>query len=107
MSFEQTLEKYAALAVNVGVNIQPGQTLSISAPLEAVQFVRLVTEKAYKSGAKHVYVDWNDETLTRLKFDLAPEEAFAEFPSWKAHAREKLAKKALHLCLFMQKTLIY
>lgn len=44
-------------AVNVGVNIQPGQTLSISAPLEAVQFVRLVTEKAYKSGAKHVYVD--------------------------------------------------
>ena len=69
MSFEQTLEKYAALAVNVGVNIQPGQTLSISAPLEAVQFVRLVTEKAYKSGAKHVYVDWNDETLTRLKFD--------------------------------------
>ena len=55
MSFEQTLEKYAALAVNVGVNIQPGQTLSISAPLEAVQFVRLVTEKAYKSGAKHVY----------------------------------------------------
>ena len=26
MSFEQTLEKYAALAVNVGVNIQPGQT---------------------------------------------------------------------------------
>ena len=45
MSFEQTLEKYAALAVNVGVNIQPGQTLSISAPLEAVQFVRLVTEK--------------------------------------------------------------
>ncbi|PES70129.1 aminopeptidase [Bacillus cereus] len=93
MSFEQTLEKYAALAVNVGVNIQPGQTLSISAPLEAVQFVRLVTEKAYKSGAKHVYVDWNDETLTRLKFDLAPEEAFSEFPSWKAHAREELAKE--------------
>lgn len=30
MSFEQTLEKYAALAVNVGVNIQPGQTLSIN-----------------------------------------------------------------------------
>ena len=62
MSFEQTLEKYAALAVNVGVNIQPGQTLSISAPLEAVQFVRLVTEKAYKSGAKTRGLD--DETLT-------------------------------------------
>ena len=93
MSFEQTLEKYAALAVNVGVNIQPGQILSINAPLEAAPFVRLVTEKAYKSGAKHVYVDWNDEVLTRLKFDLAPEEAFSEFPAWKAHAREELAKE--------------
>ncbi|PFZ01062.1 aminopeptidase, partial [Bacillus pseudomycoides] len=93
MSFEQTLEKYAALAVNVGVNIQPGQILSINAPLEAAPFVRLVTEKAYKSGAKHVYVDWNDEILTRLKFDLAPEEAFSEFPAWKAHAREELAKE--------------
>ncbi|WP_249685389.1 aminopeptidase, partial [Bacillus velezensis] len=27
------------------------------------------------------------------KFDLAPEEAFAEFPSWNAHAREELAKE--------------
>ncbi|CAG9612345.1 Aminopeptidase 2 [Bacillus rhizoplanae] len=93
MSFKQTLEKYAALAVNVGVNIQPGQTLNISAPIEAAPFVRLVTKKAYESGAKHVYVDWVDENLTRLKFDLAPEEAFSEFPAWKAHAREELAKE--------------
>ncbi|MGG2067423.1 aminopeptidase [Bacillus sp. S14(2024)] len=93
MSFEQTLEKYAALAVNVGVNIQPGQTLNIGAPIEAAPFVRLVTKKAYESGAKHVYVDWVDENLTRLKFDLAPEEAFSEFPAWKARAREELAKE--------------
>ena len=93
MSFEQTLEKYAALAVNVGVNIQPGQTLSIGAPIEAAPFVRLVTKKAYESGAKHVYVDFVDEQLSRLKFDLAPEEAFAEFPAWKARAREELAKE--------------
>ncbi|WP_440604280.1 aminopeptidase [Bacillus sp. GB_SG_008] len=93
MSFEQTLEKYAALAVNVGVNIQPGQTLNIGAPIESAPFVRLVTKKAYESGAKHVYVDWVDENLTRLKFDLAPEEAFSEFPAWKAHAREELAKE--------------
>ena len=47
MSFEQTLEKYASLAVNIGVNIQPGQTLNIGAPIEAAPFVRLVTKKAY------------------------------------------------------------
>lgn len=93
MSFEQTLEKYASLAVNIGVNIQPGQTLNIGAPIEAAPFVRLVTKKAYESGAKHVYVDWIDEHLTRLKFDLAPEEAFSEFPAWKARSREELAEE--------------
>ena len=33
--FEQSLEKYARLAVEVGVNVQPGQTLVVTAPLLA------------------------------------------------------------------------
>ncbi|MFD3446792.1 aminopeptidase [Microbacteriaceae bacterium 4G12] len=92
MSFEKNLEKYATLAVKVGVNIQKGQTLFVSAPITGVQFVRLVAKKAYEAGAKHVYVDWIDEVLTRMKFDLAPEEAFLEFPSWRARTSEELAE---------------
>ena len=33
MSFYQQLEKYAELAVKVGVNVEPGQTLMISASM--------------------------------------------------------------------------
>ncbi|OZM56704.1 aminopeptidase [Lottiidibacillus patelloidae] len=91
-SFQQNLEKYAALAVEVGVNVQKDQTLVINAPIGSVDFVRLITKKAYEVGAKHVYVEWNDEELTRMKFDLAPDEAFNEFPTWKAKGMETLAE---------------
>ncbi|MBU8909352.1 aminopeptidase, partial [Desertibacillus haloalkaliphilus] len=32
-TFQENLEKYAELAVKVGVNIQPGQTLVVRTPL--------------------------------------------------------------------------
>lgn len=46
--FQTKLEKYAELAVKVGVNIQKGQTLVINAGLEAADFVRLITKKLMK-----------------------------------------------------------
>ncbi|WP_338753328.1 aminopeptidase [Bacillus sp. FJAT-52991] len=92
-SFQQTLEKYAELAVKVGVNIQTGQTLVINASTDSVQFVRLIVKKAYEVGAKHVNVEWSDDTVTRLKYDLAPDEAFTEFPKWRAQMLEELAEE--------------
>lgn len=86
MNFQEKLENYADLAVRVGVNIQPGQTLFVRTPLFAAPFVRMVAKKAYEAGAKHVRVEWADEELTRLKYELAPEEAFSEYPEWQANA---------------------
>ncbi|EDL62971.1 aminopeptidase [Bacillus sp. SG-1] len=91
-NFKQNLEKYADLAVKVGVNVQKGQTLVVNASLDAAEFVRLVVKKAYETGAKHVYVNWNDDTVNLYKYDLAPDEAFTEFPEWKAKEMETLAE---------------
>lgn len=91
-SFQQNLKKYAELAVKVGVNIQQGQTLVVNASLDAAEFVRLVVKKAYETGAKHVQVDWNDDIVTRTRFELAPQEAFEEFPEWRANGLETLAE---------------
>ncbi|WP_170006450.1 aminopeptidase [Bacillus fonticola] len=93
MSFDQHLENYAELAVKVGVNIQPKQTLVIGASLDAVDFVRLVAKKAYEAGAKNVQVDWADDVLTRTKYELAPDEAFEEYPTYRAQEREALAEE--------------
>ncbi|MFX3623565.1 MAG: aminopeptidase [Ectobacillus sp.] len=90
--FEQQVEKYAELAVRVGVNVQKGQTLIVNAPLEAAPFVRLVARKAYAAGAKNVHVEWQDEELTRIKYEDAPDEAFTEYPMWKAKGLEEMVE---------------
>ncbi|MDQ1147430.1 aminopeptidase [Bacillus sp. SORGH_AS 510] len=91
--FQKNLEKYAELAVKVGVNIQKGQTLVVNATLDAAEFIRLVVKKAYETGAHNVIVNWNDDTVTRTKYDLAPDEAFQEYPVWRAKEMDDLAEK--------------
>lgn len=92
LNFENMLEKYAELAVKIGVNIQNGQTLVINAPIPAAEFVRKVAKKAYEAGAKNVHVEWSDEETTLIKFMNAPEEAFSEYPMWKAKGMEEMAE---------------
>ncbi|QHT59100.1 aminopeptidase [Paenibacillus lycopersici] len=90
--FEKKLERYAALAVEVGVNVQPGQTLVVTAGISSAPFVRMVVKKAYEVGAKNVHVEWNDDVVTRTKYELAPDEAFLEYPQWRAQGWEDMAK---------------
>ena len=70
MNFERNLEEYAKLAVQVGVNIQPGQTLLVRSPIECATFVRKVVEHAYKLGAKNVHIEWSDEECTLIKYSI-------------------------------------
>lgn len=91
--FQKNLEKYAELAVKVGVNVQKDQTLVVYATLDAAELVRLIVKKAYETGADDVIVNWDDDTVTKTKYALAPEEAFSEYPVWKAKEREALVEK--------------
>ena len=51
---ETLLDRYAELTIKSGLNLREGQQLLISAPLEAVDLVRLITRHAYKAGASLV-----------------------------------------------------
>ncbi|GIP28382.1 aminopeptidase AmpS [Paenibacillus sp. J23TS9] len=92
MSFINQLEKYAELAIKTAVNIQPGQSLWINAPIHTPEFVRMITEHAYKAGAKLVHIEWQDEISTQIKYHLAPDEAFEEYPLWRAQAVQQFAE---------------
>lgn len=92
LSFESKLNKYAELCVSVGINLQKGQPLVIGAPIEAADFVRLVAKYAYELGAKEVHVNWNDDLLTKLKYENSPMEVFENFPLWYAEGMEQYAK---------------
>ena len=92
-NFETVLNEYAKLCVKVGINLQPNQPLVINAPIEGADFVRLVAKHAYEAGASEVHVNWNDEVLTKLKYENAPMEVFENFPKWYADGLEDYAKK--------------
>ncbi|MDF2614930.1 MAG: aminopeptidase [Clostridia bacterium] len=93
MNFEESLKKYAQLIIKVGVNIQKDQCLMIKSPLEGAAFARELTKYAYEAGAKRVYVDYNDEEITKLTYTYATVETLGEFPAWIAHGYNELAEK--------------
>ncbi|WP_054940777.1 aminopeptidase [Paenibacillus ihuae] len=92
LDFKQKLENYALLAVKIGINIQPGQTLVINADIVAAELVRLIVRQAYEAGAKLVKVNYSDEIVTRTRYELAPSESFLEPPKWQADELEDLAR---------------
>ena len=94
-------EKYAELIVKVGINIKKNQTLVISSPIECNDFVRLVTKKAYEFGAREVILRWDDEISEKIRYDMAPDEIFDEFPQWIVDMYNITAEKdAAYLTIF-------
>ncbi|WP_409305119.1 aminopeptidase [Peribacillus sp. SCS-155] len=91
--FQTNLEKYAELAVRVGVNIQKDQTLYIDTTLDGAELVRVIVRKAYEAGARNVFVNWSDDIVSRTKFELAPDEVFSEYPEHRAKEKIELAEK--------------
>ena len=78
----ELLEKYALLLVKTGINIQNNQILVINCPIECAAFARRVSRIAYVEGAREVVINWRDELSSKIKFMLAPEEIFDEYPDW-------------------------
>src|SRR5690554_4053588 len=85
------LNKYAKLTIEVGVNIQEGQPLFITSPIECADFARLLTKHAYDRGARDVYVNWYDDEITLMRYINAPYEVFTKFPKWQVDKMESFA----------------
>lgn len=92
-NFKNKLNDYAKLCVKLGINIKEGQPLVINAPIEGLEFVRLLAENAYKLGASEVHVNWSDEVLTKLKYQNSPMEVFENYPKWRADSMESFAER--------------
>ena len=82
MTHDQLLDTYAKLAVHTGLNLQRGQQLLITAPLDAVPLVRCITEHAYRAGASLVTTVYADDETTLARYQYAPDDAFDIAPDW-------------------------
>ena len=88
--FQNNLKKFAEIAINVGLNLQPGQRLIMQAlkdggvPIETAPAVRELAACAYRAGASLVDVLWRDDDLKLIRLEHAPKDSFNEYPAWQA-----------------------
>ncbi|MCZ8101478.1 MAG: aminopeptidase [Burkholderiales bacterium] len=76
------LDKLAEVAVKVGLGLQPGQDLVMTASAEALPLVRRIAEHAYKAGAGLVTPLLSDEAVTLARYRFANDASFDRAAGW-------------------------
>lgn len=98
--FDKKLAALARTAVRVGLGVVPGQQVIITAPVEAVPLVRLVTAEAYQAGASLVTVVYADDEMSLLRLKNATEKTLDETAEWfYAGVAEAMKKGAARLSI--------
>lgn len=82
MNMEEKLREYAKLLIEVGLNVQKGQTLVLTCPVDCAYFARLCASAAYDVGCREVVLRWRDDALNRERYLRADDAVFDEFPLW-------------------------
>jgi aminopeptidase len=76
------LDRLAELAIKVGLQLEAGQDLLVTAPTAALPLVRKVAEHAYRAGAGLVTPVLSDETVTLARYRFAPDDGFDRAAGW-------------------------
>ncbi|EJF81401.1 Aminopeptidase T [Candidatus Bartonella washoeensis] len=78
----EELNRLAEITVKVGLNLQEGQDLVLTAPVSALPFVRRIAYHAYKVGAGVITPLFSDDVLSLTRFENAHISSFDCAPSW-------------------------
>lgn len=74
---------YARLILYRGVNLKEDEDLVINAPITAQDFVRALTQEAYKTfKSGTVHVNWQDPILSRIAYAYAKEGVLEDVPEY-------------------------
>jgi aminopeptidase len=76
------LDRLAEVAVKIGLQLQPGQDLLLTAPAAALPLVRRIAEHAYKAGAGLVTPLFSDEEITLSRYRFGPNDSFDRAAGW-------------------------
>lgn len=88
MVTQDTLQKYAELAVRIGVNVQPGQLMVLTSPVDCAFFARLCVEEAYRAGAGEVRINWVDEHMDKLRYKYEEQESMTAIAPWRIQQKQ-------------------
>ncbi len=90
---KSVLEKYAALIVESGLNVQKGQEVLVQANMETEEFALLCVEECYKRGAEKVRVEWLSQDLDRLTYRYRTLESLKTIDRWEIEKVKDRAEK--------------
>jgi aminopeptidase len=76
------LDRLAETAVKVGLRLQAGQDLFLTAPVAALPLVRRIVECAYRAGAGLVTPLISDEEITLARYRFSQDAGFDRAPGW-------------------------
>jgi aminopeptidase len=76
------LDRLAEVAVRVGLGLEPGQELVMTASIDALPLARRITEHAYRAGASLVTTLYSDDEATLMRYRFAPNGSFDHAPKW-------------------------
>lgn len=78
----EKLDRLAEVAVRVGLNLQPGQDLVMTAPVSALPLVRRIVEHAYRAGAGLVTPLLSDDEVTLARYRHGADAGFDRASDW-------------------------
>jgi aminopeptidase len=76
------LDRLAEVAIKIGLRLQPGQDLLLTAPTVALPLVRKIAEHAYKAGAGLVTPFFSDDEITLSRYCFGSDESFDRAAGW-------------------------
>ena len=85
--------KYAHLLLTKGLCINEGQPLLINAPIESIEFIRVLTKVACELNIRDIYYDWQDEELKYIQLKNFNEEEIKQSRFWNKEIHNEYAKK--------------
>ena len=76
------LRNYARLIAKMGINLQKGQNVIITASLDQPEFVTMLVEECYKLGANRVKVEWDYLPLTKVHMKKGKVRMLSHIEEW-------------------------
>lgn len=96
LDLEKNLDKYAELAVKVGINLKEKEGLIITGNTDTLPLARKIMKVAYSIGAKHVEFLLNDDEMSLIRYENGRDFVFEDFPQWKVDSLEAMYKDNYH-----------
>ncbi len=86
-------EIYAEILLCKGINLQKGQYLAVSCPIEGSEFMQTLSRVAYKLGARYVEIEFYDPMQDQIRYQNCSLEYSESYPEYLVNKKINMANE--------------